>query len=158
MCGRYERIPSGRIAYKIRKAVTSALDKTVGAAVGVAWKAAMQSTAGAKDTLEAKAREIVGPVFDKQAEMEAHVEKMISGAVGPPLAKITDPIMTPLCTVLMGPLGAAFKELCFGYHARMTAIIADGITESDLRNFLRDVRCVPHPIAAPAPVHAARTC
>lgn len=147
---RYEAIPSGRMEYKIRQAVQSALDKTVGAAVGAAWKGAVSATEGKKDELESKARSCLGPVFDKQAELEAHVERLIIGTIGPPLAELAEPIMTPICTVLMGPFAAAFKELCFAFYTRMCAVVADGIRESDLKAVIRDTRCVALRVAATA--------
>jgi len=138
----YDKIPGGRLESKVRAAVTSTLDKTVGLAVGAAWKGIVGAAEKGKDDIEDKARDCIGPVFDKQAELEQKVSKLIVGVIAPPLEDITRPIMTPVCTVLMAPLAAAFKELCFSFYDKMSAIIADGITEADLSKFVREIRCV----------------
>lgn len=136
----YAKIPGGRLERKIRKQVQDMLDQTVGAAVGSVWKATVAGIDGSKETLTSQARELLGPLFEKQAEVKTKVKEAILGVVQPPLEEVTKPIMTPICNCLMGPLVAAYKELLHCYHRRMTEIISNGVKEEDLKDFVRDIR------------------
>lgn len=121
----YAKIPGGRLERKIRAQVQDILDKTVGAAVGATWKVTVQAIEDQKETLESKAREALGPILDKQAELSAKVSTSIGDIVNPALAAITEPIMTKICDCLMGPLVFAYKELVQSFHKRITTILAE---------------------------------
>lgn len=140
----YDAIPGGRLSRKIRAQVQDGLDKTVGAAVGATWKVAVQGIESQKETLESKAREALGPIFEKQAELSNTVKDKIVGIVSPALEELTKPIMTPICNCLMGPLVAAYKALVVSYHKRMTTIIAEGTSPEELDKglnyFTRQIR------------------
>mmetsp|Transcript_20247 Transcript_20247/g.42309 ORF Transcript_20247/g.42309 Transcript_20247/m.42309 type:complete len:382 (-) Transcript_20247:186-1331(-) len=140
----YAKIPGGRLERKIRAQIQDGLDKTVGAAVGATWKVAVQGIESQKETLESKAREALGPIFEKQAELSTTVKDKIVGIVSPALEELTKPIMTPICNCLMGPLVAAYKQLVLSYHKRMTTIISEGSTPEELEKginyFNRQIR------------------
>jgi len=136
----YDRIPSGRMERKLREQVQKMLDSTVGAAVATGWMACVVGIEFQKDTIESKARESLGVIFDKQAELKATVQEKILTIISPPLEELTKPIMTPICNCLMAPLVAAYKELAIAYHSRMTRIIADDVKEADLKEFVRETR------------------
>lgn len=136
----YAKIPRGRMERKIRSQVQDFLDNTVGSAVGGVWKGAVSGIESQKETIEGKAREVLGTLFEKEAELKNTIKEKILGIIQPPLDELTKPIMTPICNCLMGPLVAAYKELLFAFHRRMTKIIADGVEEAALKEFLRDIR------------------
>ena len=140
----YDAIPGGRLERKIRAQVQDGLDKTVGAAVGAAWKVAVQGIESQKETLESKARENLGPIFEKQAELSNTVKDKIVGIVSPALEEISKHIMTPICSCLMGPLVHSYKKLVLSYHKRMTTIISESSSPEELEKglayFTRQIR------------------
>ena len=76
MNGYTDRI-TGKFCEKKKEAVDSVVNNIIDASVGAGWKAAQESVQSARKTIEAKAEEHVGPVLDKQKEIEEKLKETL---------------------------------------------------------------------------------